>query len=124
MITDAMTLGEKFINSIGLTILGMVIVFVVLIVLSYALDLLRILGADKKKPTSSEEVVKPAKPAVNTVEESQEDDGELIAVITAAIASLSGSSIENFFIKSIKPVPQKSNIWASTGRTERMLDRL
>lgn len=123
MITDSMTLGERFVNSIGLTILGMVIVFVVLIVLSYALDLLRILGTDKKKSGPSQEVENPAEP-VNAVEESQEDDGELIAVITAAIASLSGSTIENFFIKSIKPVPQKSNIWASTGRTERMLDRL
>ena len=123
MITDSMTLGEKFLNSIGLTILGMVIVFVVLIVLSYALDLLRIIGADKKKSKPSEEVVKPANP-VNVVESVQEDDGEIIAVITAAIASLSGSTIENFFVKSIKPVPQKNNIWATTGRTERMLDRL
>ena len=58
------------------------------------------------------------------MEESQEDDGEIIAVITAAIASLSGSSIENFIVKSIKPVPQKNNIWSITGRTERMLNRL
>ena len=118
-----MTLGEKFINSIGLTILGMVIVFVVLIILSYALDLLRIIGTDKKNPHLAKKVEQPTNSA-SAAEVPQEDDGEIIAVITAAIASLSGSSIENFFIKSIKPVPQKSNIWASTGRTERMLDRL
>jgi len=123
LITDAMTLGEKFINSIGLTILGMAIVFVVLIILSYALDLLRIIGTDKKKPTSSEEVEQPTNSA-SAAEVPQEDDGEIIAVITAAIASLSGSSIENFIVKSIKPVPQKNNIWSITGRTERMLNRL
>ena len=125
LFTDSMSVGDKLVNGLGVTILGMGVVFAVLIILSFALDALRILSGEnnKKKATPSEEVVKTENIA-NTTESVQEEDEEIIAVISAAIASLSGNSIEEFFIKSIKPVPQKNNIWASIGRQERMLDRL
>lgn len=122
--TDSMSLGDKLVNGLGVTILGMGVVFAVLVILSFALDILRIsAGENKKKATPSEEVEKTENIA-NVTENAQQEDEEIIAVISAAIASLSGNSIEEFFIKSIKPIPQKNNIWASIGRQERMLDRL
>lgn len=125
LFTDSMTVGEKLLNGLGITILGMGVVFVVLIIISLALDLLRITagGNDKKKATADKEAVK-ADPVVNATASAQEDDEEIIAVIAAAIASLTGNSVESFFIQSIHPVPQKSTVWGAVGRQERMLNRL
>ena len=47
LFSEGMSIGEKLMNALGITILGMVVVFVVLIVLSYILDLLRY--QEKKK---------------------------------------------------------------------------
>ncbi|MCR1899055.1 OadG family protein [Irregularibacter muris] len=125
MFADSMSIGTKFVNSIGLTILGMGIVFAVLIILSFALDLLRVIAGDgKKKDTPSQEVAQ--KDTVVTSNEivKQEDDGELIAVIAAAISAMSGTSVDDIVVRSIKPLPQKQSIWSGTGRQEQMLDRL
>lgn len=145
LFTDSMSIGDKLINGLGVTILGMGVVFAVLIILSFALDILRISAGEnnKKKATPNNEAVKNENitDATNSKEQDDEeimavisaaiatnskeqDDAEIIAVISAAIASISGVSIEEFFIKSINPVPQRNNIWASIGRQERMLDRL
>lgn len=125
LFTDSMTVGEKLLNGLGITVLGMGVVFVVLIIISLALDLLRITAGDnnKKKAPASEEIAQ-ANHIANAIEDVQQEDEEIIAVISAAIASLTGTSVENFFIQSIKPVPQKSTIWGTVGRQERMLDRL
>lgn len=126
LFTDSMSLGDKLLNGLGVTILGMGVVFAVLVILSFALDILRISAGEnnnKKKAIPNEEVVK-AENNANATVNTQQDDEEIIAVISAAIASISGTSIEEFIIKSIKPVPQKNNIWATIGRQERMLDRL
>ena len=126
MITESMSMGTKFINSIGLTILGMGVVFLVLIVLSFSLDLLRVLaGDDKKKDTPSQEVAKSSN-AVATPSEAnkQEDDQELVAVIAAAIAAMSGTSVDDFVVRSIRPLPQKQSIWGAAGRQQQMLERL
>jgi sodium pump decarboxylase gamma subunit len=128
LFTDSMSLGDKLINGLGVTLLGMGVVFAVLVILSFALDILRISAGEnnKKKATPNDEAVKTDSitNATNITDNAQQDDEEIIAVISAAIASLSGNSIEEFFIKSIKPVPQKNNVWATIGRQERMLDRL
>lgn len=124
MFTDTLTIGEKLVNGLGITILGMGVVFAVLVILSFSLDALRIAsGENKKKDSPSEEPVKAN--AVEATPVAQEnDDGELIAVIAAAIATISGSSIGDFLVKSIKPVPQKNSAWASVGRQQQMLERL
>lgn len=125
LFTDSMTVGEKLLNGLGITLLGMGVVFVVLIILSYALDILRIIsGENNKKKVPANEEVAQANDMTNATEVVQQEDEEIIAVISAAIASLTGTSVENFFIQSIKPVPQKSTIWGTVGRQERMLDRL
>ena len=104
--------------------MGMGVVFAVLIILSLALDALRMVsGENKKKDSPNEEVVKGNIVEATPVAQENDDD-ELIAVIAAAIAAISGSSIEDFKVKSINPVPQKYNVWASVGRQQQMLERL
>lgn len=123
--TETMPIGEKLINSLAITILGMAVVFSVLIIIAYSLGLLRILFQEKKKHEvlNPEKVVETkAEPVQNRVHEAQEniEDIDLLLLITAAIAAESGASSNDFFVKSINQMPQKSNIWASTGRQENM----
>lgn len=142
LFSDTMSMGEKFVNSMAITILGMSVVYVVLIIIAYSLDLLRVLFGekDKKKIADNTEglirVDESMKTTNNNTETTEVDPNflavltaaiavqntdELLAVLTAAVLAQSGRSTEEIFIKSIMPVKQKSSIWASAGRQEQML---
>lgn len=132
MITESMSLGEKLLNSLGLTVLGLAIVFGVLVFIYLVIELMHKAIGEKPKAIANSPEAKPENiensttsiPVEEAVEENLQDDGELVAVIAAAIATASGTSIENLVVKSIKPVPQKNSAWAAAGRQEQMLGRL
>ena len=101
-----MALGEIFRVALIDTILGMGTVFVVLIFISL---IIFCFGPVSKKIESftnkgkKEEDTVPAKVEVTPVEEEEvADDGELIAVIAAAIAAAEGTSTDGFVVRSIK----------------------
>jgi sodium pump decarboxylase gamma subunit len=140
LFSETMSIGERFINSLAITVLGMVVVFVVLIIIAYSIDMLRILLGDKqekKKLDDGKELMK-AKVNFNTAKNNSkaevdsdliavlsaviaaQNTDEIIAVLTAAVLAQSGST-EEIIIKSIVPIKQKSSIWASAGRQEQML---
>ena len=52
MFSDTLSIGERLISSLGVTILGMGVVFAVLIILSLALDALRMVSGENKKKDS------------------------------------------------------------------------
>lgn len=115
---DAMTLGEKFTGSIIVTLLGVGIVFAALIVLFFT-----IVGMEKiiVKPKPKKEVE--PKPANVIEEEEQEDvidDTELVAVITAAIASSLNTSTHNLIVKNITRVEDTTPSWAKAGRMDQI----
>ena len=144
LFSETMTMGERFVNGLAITILGMSVVFVVLVIIAYSLDLLKVLFGDKDKkksadnkadnkkelikadesinttPNVSESEIDPNLLAVLTAAIAVQNTDELIAVLTAAILAQSGST-EEMIIKSIMPVKQKRSIWASAGRQEQML---
>jgi sodium pump decarboxylase gamma subunit len=141
LFSETMSIGERFINSLAITVLGMVVVFVVLIIIAYSIDMLRILLGDKqekKKLDDGKELMK-AKVNFNTAKNNSkaevdsdliavlsaviaaQNTDEIIAVLTAAVLAQSGRSTEEIIIKSIVPIKQKSSIWASAGRQEQML---
>ncbi len=120
-----MSAVEQLIYGLIVTLLGMGIVFIVLIALSYMLDVLKVLAnKDKtkkevKKVESIEDTIKPE------IQEqvAEEDEGELIAVIGAAVAAVMGSQ-SNIVVKSIRRINDQTPIWAKSGRQEQMLNRL
>lgn len=79
------------------TLIGIVTVFIVLILLWGILELFRVIfyhpERDQKPAENSETVQVPA---------AQEDDTQLIAVITAAVAASMGTQPSQFKIKSFK----------------------
>lgn len=94
------TLGEKMENAALNTLLGMGTVFAVLILISLIISCFRIFPyLEKKKQAKNVAEVETA-PVTAILE--QQDDLELAAVIAAAVAASTGTSTEDFVVRSIK----------------------
>lgn len=93
------------------TIMGMGTVFLVLIFLSLLIGAFKYIGAAADKLTKKPEPAPAAAPkaAAPVVEENLVDDGELVAVIAAAIAASENTSTDSFVVRSIRRKP--SNKW-------------
>lgn len=103
------------------TILGMGTVFVVLIFISFIISLFKFIPAIEKKfskkaktnnaaPVPAAPAAPKAAPAAPAVTQAADNDGELAAVIAAAIAAAEGTSTDGFIVRSIKR--RKSNRWS------------
>lgn len=117
MFGETISFGE----GLMVTALGMGVTFVTLIVLSFLLDLLRILfyKEPKKAPVQVVETQAPAE-AETAPEENQE---ELIAVITAAIAASLQTSTHNIIVRNIVRVGDQSPAWNRVGKLEQINSR-
>lgn len=104
------TVGEKATTALQVFLLGLGTVFVVLIILYIVITLMgKIFYHDDKKKATVAAAPKPTPEAVveeNIVPEQETDDGELVAVITAAIAAFSeaggGETVPGFRVVSFK----------------------
>lgn len=101
--------GSQDWGIIGSTVVtGIVVVFLILAILVGFLSLMgMILGGRKKSAPSAPAAERPAAaaPVVNTIEdeaEDYEDDGEIIAVISAAIAAYGETEGKQYRIASVK----------------------
>lgn len=105
-VDQVLTLGEKMTNAGLNTLMGMGIVFTVLILISliiYCFNIFPYLENKKKEKKAAMPEVKEA-PAVPTPAPAvqAQDDLELAAVIAAAIAASTGTSTDDFVVRSIK----------------------
>lgn len=98
------TLGEKMTNAGLNTLMGMGVVFAVLILISLIIYCFRIFPYLEQKRQAKKATV----PVVENGEEQEnvpvaaQDDLELVAVIAAAIAASTGTSTDDFVVRSIK----------------------
>lgn len=121
---DSLTVSGKYsmgeiLQKAGLnTLLGMGTVFVVLILISVIISLLKYipkLQAAFAKKEVPQTAAGPAAPKMaeeteaEVVEETMEDDTELVAVIAAAIAAYEGTNTDGFVVRSIRR--RRSNKW-------------
>jgi len=106
-----MTLGEKMANAGLNTLMGMGVVFLVLILISFIIYLLKFVNvADRKsagKKANQDKPVEVKTQEAVAVEEELVDDTELVAVIAAAIATYEGTSTDGFVVRSIRKVNNK-----------------
>lgn len=119
---QALSVIEKTETSVVTTLLGMGTVFVVLIVLIIVVSALK--SAFYKKP----EVVAPPQLAqiieTETLDNTAENDLQLVAVITAALAAYLGSSqATGIKVNSIRRITSLESGWASTARQETIAAR-
>ena len=128
---DTMTMGEKFFASIQVTVLGIVIVFAALAILYFAIIIM------EKSINNSQKTIEKveSKPSVDeTVDLDYEevvhgekdimDNTELVAVITAAIASSLHVPMQDVVIRGIKHVQDPTPTWAKVGRMEQINNML
>ena len=109
------TFGQKMAEAGMNTLIGLLVVFTVLILLTLVISAMKSVNAIGQKPAkktaeaaTAETTVKAAAPAPAAAP-AQADDGALIAVIAAAIAEAEGTTTDAFVVRSIKRL--KNNRW-------------
>ncbi len=114
MYGELVTMGDAGV----ITLFSMGIVFATLLLISFVLDLFKVIFTEKKKET----VAAPAPAAAAPVapESVDEDDDELVAVITAALAAHIGKSADQLIVRSIVQTGSQQPAWAQAGRMELM----
>lgn len=120
---DHISIGQALI----ITGFSMVVVFIGLIIISILISALKIINKDEKTEIKKEvikEAVVPNKASSLSPEMEIENDEELVAVISAAIAASMGISIPELNIKSIRRMPQTTPAWAVASRQEQISNKL
>lgn len=123
-----MDLGERLLATGYVIILGMIITFTALVLIWF---LTAVMSKTIQKFESKNSVVKvkagstapvatPAPAPVVTSVVAGEDDGELIAVITAAIAASLNTSMHNIRVSNIRRISDSTPVWGKSGRSEVM----
>ncbi len=136
MYSDALLTGKDLPLSEALamggetTVIGLAIVFGVLVILMIVLMLFKVIfykdpkkqqkSADTAKPTAAESV-----PTVAVESEKSDEipEDELVAILTAAVASSLNTSTYNLRIKSYRRVDGRQNAWNRAGLTETINNR-
>jgi sodium pump decarboxylase gamma subunit len=116
---EYITIGDSLI----ITVFSMIVVFIVLIGISYLIDLLRV-TTNGKEEEAKNTVVKENKTLKEVPIDANLDDKELVAVIAAAVAASMGVGITDINIKSINRISPFEPIWAETGRREYISGKL
>ncbi len=108
-----MGIGERLINSLMVTVLGMGITFLVLIILYLVIKVIGLFFQNKSVKTTKEA---PTKKQVLPVEEEyvEEDKSEIIAVITSAIIAYEGIG-KKLRIKSVRKIDSSLSQWSKLG---------
>ncbi|WP_054871663.1 OadG family protein [Caloranaerobacter sp. TR13] len=117
MLGDKVTLSQALI----VTVFSMGIVFLALLVISYIIDGFRFIfyKDDKKVDKDPKKAITPEK-SVPKETINEEDDEELIAVITAAIAASISRPASEIKVRNIRRIPANTPIWARAGRLKQM----
>ena len=125
MFTSDMILGAKLAAGLGLTIVGMGVVFAALIAISLALDALRFMSRvlEKNKPglpaaKADSRELRSKKP-VGSIE----TEVERVAVLTAAVAAALEKNPDRFVITAIRPRTRPDSLWSLAGRQQQMKER-
>lgn len=101
------------------TVFSMSVVFATLILISFMIDLLKFV-VEKINPVKKPKVAV-VQPIIEIeLPKEEENEEELIAVITAALAAQLGKRAEQLIVRSIVQVRNQEPAWAQVGRMELM----
>jgi len=122
MFTETMLTSAKLTNGLGLTLLGMGVVFMLLTIISAVLDVLRMVVSALEQRSSSVSINNGRSQNFNARVKPREEEA-LVAVITAAVAAVTGTCSDGLIIKSIRPRIENNPLWSSVGRQLQMKPR-
>lgn len=122
----------SFPEGLLITVFSMVLVFIALLLISFIIDIMRVSLSKKEEKKSNEKKAT----NVNTVPVVQSDDdgeiaavlsaavaamedeeSEIVAAISAAVAMMLGKETGDFVVRNIKRMPELDTAWAKAGRT-------
>ncbi|MBQ7572643.1 MAG: OadG family protein [Clostridia bacterium] len=115
-----MSISEALAQGAETAVVGLGTVFAVLIILMIVLHIMKAVFYKEPKPVETQ-VVEPEPVAEAKTDDI--DEGELIAVLTAAIASSLNTSTYNLQIKSYRRVGKKRSAWNGAGIRETIDNR-
>ena len=101
------SMAETLRRAVMNTIMGIAIVFIVLIFLSFLISLFRFIPNPEAKKKAQAAAPAPAPVAAPVEVQEAADDTELIAVIAAAIAAAEGTTTDGFVVRSIRKINRK-----------------
>lgn len=109
---------ENLFEAVMISVIGLVVVMIVLIGLTFILNSLKVLSKKEQPMAVKKEEAPPVvlKP-VFTYKEEPQNNADIIAVITAAIAASLNTTEDRIFIRSIK----KSSNWIEAAKSESLI---
>ncbi len=113
-----MTVGQKMIACLGVTLLAMAIVFSVLVILMFVIKGLKLISVEKKDQPVIETK---STPAVAAPTPAAKDESEVIAAVMAAVSAMSAGEGSRIVIKNIV---KTNDSWGTAGLLEQMNSRL
>ncbi len=120
---DTMTMGEKFLGSMIVTLVGIGIVFAGLAILYFAIIIMqKVVGKSQPKKIVDSKPSSTIEDEV--VEEETVDSAELVAVITAAVAASLNTSTHNIVVRNITRISDQTPSWAKMGRVDQISNKL
>ena len=102
----------KLTEALFISAFAMIVVFLVLLIISYLIDITAFFINGKKNKVAVKTETKVAK-AVDSTSAKKSDD--MVVVIAAAIAAYLGTSVDNVKIKSIRRLNQTDSPWTERG---------
>ena len=104
----------NFKEAIFISLFAMIIVFLVLLILSFMIDFTAlIINKNKQKDVNQVKIIKDENKNKN--ENNNISDTSLVAIIAASIASMMNTDIDNIRITKIKRVGNTNSMWSEKG---------
>ena len=107
--SSTLSMGEKLLAGVSVAVLSMAVVFIVLVVIALIITILQRDGSKKVKEDNIE-LIKQKEDEIKEVN-NNEDLGELVSVITAAIAATTGNSTNNIVVRKIQRSNNTKTSW-------------
>ncbi len=120
-VVSTLSAGDKFSGGLMVAVIGMTITFLALVFLWFAINVMsNALGVTKKEKPKVAAAAAAAAPVASAP---KEDDAELVAVITAAIAASLGKSTSELVVNKITRLPDAMPAWARHGLSDQFTQR-
>ena len=119
---EGLSMGERLTGATVTMCMGLGITFAVLVILWVCIAVMAKITHRSTKASDSAAAPAPAAAPAETpapaAETADMADGELVAVIAAAVAAMENTVVSNLVVKKITRVSGPTNAWASAGLSE------
>lgn len=121
---EGLSMGERLTGATVTMCMGLGITFIVLIILWACIAIMAKITNRSTKTSDSAAApaqapaAAPAETKAPAAEAAEMADGELVAVIAAAVAAMENTVVSNLVVKKITRVSGPTNAWASAGLSE------